>query len=896
VNNHLLAVGQPITVQNLDNTVPGYSRAQGIFVVNSVTNATTFNYYAKASVGTTSSQQISTPSTVVRKGGFYTNAQQTPTYAITGGGATSTASVTLTFATNHGFVPGDSIFSIVNSDNGSNNHILVQGPFLITSIPSPTTLSFLARNVGTITGTPTGVIYARPDSFFQHRPLDGGVMLGAGGPNYGSHAIRQSKKYIRYQSGKAVNYNTGAQFAPSYNLQLVTATNVTTGSSIYITTDDIDHGLQAGSVIQLNGISGATGYAGTYTVASVVSERQIIVTATQVLSTTTPGLTDPSTLNHVNWTGATVRAGTYDDQNGMFWQYDGQYMAIGRRASTFQIAGLATLTPGSNLITGVNTRFDTQLTAGDRIVARGMTHVVTAISSSTWIYVTPPYRGSTTTNSAKLTKTIDFIVPQFLWNMDRCDGSNGPFNPSGYQLLQYKMQMIGLQWTWYGAGFIDWMLRGPQGNYITVHRMKNSNINYEAYQRSGNMPVRYEVQNEGFHAPLAVAMGTTDTVMTLTDVTYFASSGTVYVDNEIINYTGKTLTSNQPTIDYLGRPTFPGTLTGLTRAGTLSYFYAGAPRVLTAGSTATHSTGTGVISIGVTATPSLSHWGSAFMTDGGFNDDVGYIFNYQAINVNISTVKTTAFAIRLAPSVSNAISGDLGIRDLVNRAQMKLQALEITAGGSSNVNTALVIEGVINPSNFPSTVTNITWYNLQGTIAAGNPLGSGQPSFAQVAPTGNIKFDSTATYTTTAANNISSGTFVIPVASTASIQAGDAVTIPGVTAQGNSYFAGNSIVTSIGAGTITLNNATISSISNGATLTFYRNTWAQPGETIFSFISSPSNKDSLDLTPLKEMTNTPLGGRGTYPNGPDTLFINVYLTQGTPINTQLVLRWAEPQA
>jgi len=896
VNNHLLAVGQPITVQNLDNTVSGYSRAQGIFVVNSVTNATTFNYYAKASVGTTSSQQISTPSTVVRKGGFYTNAQQTPTYAITGGGATTTGTVTLTFATNHGFVPGDSIFSIVNSDNGSNNHILVQGPFLITSVPGQTTLSFLARNVGTITGTPTGVIYARPDSFFQHRPLDGGVMLGAGGPNYGSHAIRQSKKYIRYQSGKAVNYNTGAQFAPSYNLQLVTATNVTTGSSIYITTDDIDHGLQAGSVIQLNGIANATGYQGTYTVASVVSERQIIVTATQVLSTTTPGLTDPSTLNHVNWTGATVRAGTYDDQNGMFWQYDGQYMAIGRRASTFQIAGLATLTPGSNLITGVNTRFDTQLTAGDRIVARGMTHVVTAISSSTWIYVTPPYRGSTTTNSAKLTKTIDFIVPQFLWNMDRCDGSNGPFNPSGYQLLQYKMQMIGLQWTWYGAGFIDWMLRGPQGNYITVHRMKNSNINYEAYQRSGNMPVRYEVQNEGFHAPLAVAMGTTDTVMTLTDVTYFASSGTVYVDNEIINYTGKTLTSNQPTIDYLGRPTFPGTLTGLTRAGTLSYFYAGAPRVLTAGSTATHSTGTGVISIGVTATPSLSHWGSAFMTDGGFNDDVGYIFNYQAINVNISTVKTTAFAIRLAPSVSNAISGDLGVRDLVNRAQMKLQALEITAGGSTNVNTALVIEGVINPSNFPSTVTNITWYNLQGTIAAGNPLGSGQPSFSQVAPTGNIKFDSTATYTTTVANNISSGTFVIPVASTASIQAGDAVTIPGVTAQGNSYFAGNSIVTSIGAGTITLNNATISSISNGATLTFYRNTWAQPGETIFSFISSPSNKDSLDLTPLKEMTNTPLGGRGTYPNGPDTLFINVYLTQGTPINTQLVLRWAEPQA
>jgi hypothetical protein len=281
------------------------------------------------------------------------------------------------------------------------------------------------------------------------------------------------------------------------------------------------------------------------------------------------------------------------------------------------------------------------------------------------------------------------------------------------------------------------------------------------------------------------------------------------------------------------------------------------------------------------------------MTDGGFNDDVGYIFNYNAINVNISTVKQTAFAIRLAPSVSNAVTGDLGIRDLVNRAQMKLQALEITAGGSSNVNSAMVIEGVINPSNYPNTVTNITWYNLQGTIAAGNPLGSGQPSFAQVAPAGYIKYDTTATYTVTAAATANSGTYAILLSSTASIAVGDALS---AIFGNNSLTAGNSIVTQTSGTWVILNNALISNVPNSSTLTGYRNTWAQPGETIFSFISAPANKDSIDLTGLKELTNTPLGGRGTYPNGPDTLFINVYLTQGTPINAQLVLRWAEPQA
>jgi len=47
---------------------------------------------------------------------------------------------------------------------------------------------------------------------------------------------------------------------------------------------------------------------------------------------------------------------------------------------------------------------------------------------------------------------------------------------------------------------------------------------------------------------------------------------------------------------------------------------------------------------------------------------------------------------------------------------------------------------------------------------------------------------------------------------------------------------------------------------------------------------------------LKELTATPLGGRGTFPNGPDVLFINVYLTQGLPVNANLVLRWGEAQA
>jgi hypothetical protein len=873
---HGITTSTAVTVNNLQSTISLYSRAQGNFVVNSVPNATQFTYYAKGKVGTTNGDRLENVYTVVRKANFYTGSSiNTSTFATAGSGPSSTGTVTVTFAFNHGLVAGETIITIINSDAGGNNHALCQGSFYVLSTPSPTTITYNARNVGTITGTPVGGVYARPDSFFVHRPLDGGVMLGTGGPSHGYQAVRMSKKYIRYQSGKAVNYNTAALFAPNYDLRAITATNTIVGSTIYVTTDDVDHGLQVGAGVYIGGII-TSGYNGYYSVASVIDERNITVISTGTLGGTVAAFAAPAALQHVSWHGATIRSGTFDDQNGMYWQFDGQQMAIGQRSSTFQCAGTVNAAPDSNLIIGNSSRFDSQLAAGDRIVIKGMTHLVTSVSSSTWMYVTPDYRGTTATSGIKMVKITDKLVPQNQWNVDRCDGSNGAFNPSGYYLSPNKLQMIGLQWTWYGAGFIDWMLRGPDGNYMTVHRMKNSNINTEAYMRSGNQPVRYEVQNESARGALVNPIGSADTAMTVTDVTFFPNTGTVYIDNEFINFTGKSAAIGQ------------AQLTGLTRAGNLTYFQGGATRTYTAGTAAAHGTGTGVILVSQTASPSISHWGSAFLTDGGFDQDRGYIFNYQANNVTISTRKTTAFAIRLAPSVSNAVTGDLGVRDLINRAQLLLQEIANTAGGSGNANQAIVIEGVINPQNFPANPNNITWYNLQGSVSGGNPLGTGQPSFAQIAPQTAINFDGTATYTTTLTQNANSGTTQLSVNSTATMQIGDAVTALGL--------AGNSQIQSIGAGTITITNPVVNQVTNGSTITMYRNQWAVPGETIFSFVSNPNGKDSLDLSQLKELTNTPLGGRGTYPNGPDTLFINVYLTQGNSILTNLVLRWGEAQA
>ena len=72
--------------------------------------------------------------------------------------------------------------------------------------------------------------------------------------------------------------------------------------------------------------------------------------------------------------------------------------------------------------------------------------------------------------------------------------------------------------------------------------------------------------------------------------------------------------------------------------------------------------------------------------------------------------------------------------------------------------------------------------------------------------------------------------------------------------------------------------------------------YAQPGENILSFIANPGEKAEIDLGELKELTNTTLGGRGTFPNGPDVLAINVYKTTGTAVNGSMILRWGEAQA
>jgi hypothetical protein len=303
--------------------------------------------------------------------------------------------------------------------------------------------------------------------------------------------------------------------------------------------------------------------------------------------------------------------------------------------------------------------------------------------------------------------------------------------------------------------------------------------------RTGNSAVRYQAINESARDRLYTAMNSSVTSVVLYDASRFPSTGgTILIDNEYINYTGKA----------------GNTLTGCTRAGTFTMFVGGSTKTFSGGAAASHAVGNGytaVTLITCTCAPIVNHWGSSYIMDGGFDEDRGYYFNYAQTGVSLTSGQTkTAFFLRLAPSVSNSIAGNFGDRDLINRSQLLLQQLQIQSDQSVQV------YGILNPGNIDA--SSLTWTAVN-TVALGS-----QPSFAQV--------------------------------STSS------------------------------------------------------STAATPGEQNFSTLGQPAGFAQIDLSNLKEITNSAIGGYSNYPDGPDVLAVVIKNLTSSTATANINLFWSEAQA
>jgi len=347
-------------------------------------------------------------------------------------------------------------------------------------------------------------MFVRPSCLNIHRPFDGGIQIQSG-PYPQVSIVRQTRKYFRYQSGKGFQYSTGINFSPALDVAYITHD----GTQYATVVTRFPHNLSANNRINFDppnagaynrtdlGIQVSSGSAAPYYTPSnglyfTVYDVQDAFTfryATNGIPTDLAPSGYPKLFVY-SWTGAYSRCGMFDDQNGLFFEYDGQNLYAVRRKSTDQLSGVVTATNKSNVIVGSQTKFTKQLTAGDKIVIRGMTYKVTSVDSDTNISISPSYRGTTRSNIV-MCKTFDIKAPTSSWNIDKCDGTG----PTGYILNINKQQMAYIDFSWYGAGKARFGFKATTGQVFYCHEFIHNNKENEAYMRSGNLPARYEVEN-----------------------------------------------------------------------------------------------------------------------------------------------------------------------------------------------------------------------------------------------------------------------------------------------------------------------------------------------------------------------------------------------------------------
>ena len=191
------------------------------------------------------------------------------------------------------------------------------------------------------------------------------------------------------------------------------------------------------------------------------------------------------------WQDCTLRCGLFDDQNGLFFEYDGTDIWAVIRNSTKQLRGTVEVNFRSGQVNGTNTAFATELSVDDFVVIKGQSYRVVRIESDATFYIAPSYRG-VSKNNVIISRTVENRVKQSDWNIDKADGTG----KSGFKLDIHKIQMAYIDYSWYGAGKVRFGFKDQNGNVKYVHSFAHGNYKTEAYMRSGNMPARYELFNK----------------------------------------------------------------------------------------------------------------------------------------------------------------------------------------------------------------------------------------------------------------------------------------------------------------------------------------------------------------------------------------------------------------
>ena len=729
---HSMADGTPMYYSNLGNpSLIGFNNGQIYYAM--IRDANTFSISdTKANA---LSQSFVKPLGVNRTGfhAFWSNnmigsVPITGQYQSTSYGLSNTSAGYQTRLTTN-FVNGKRI-NVINSAQS------LSTPYIVTNVYSDFSASVTPTTPSTMTGNtimiPMSVI-VEPSGYVLHRPFDGGVMLTTGTDSMQS-LVRQTRTYFRYQAGKGVQMSAGINFNPPQDCDFAFSVDPQTiqvqsskphgfsfpfGSNVILSgttgfvngtfplslvidpynfqlkTSNNGAGTVSGQIITLDAASQSNVAIGAYPVGSNVYIQGNTAT---IIANTLTTLTFAQTSNLYGVTGsqsffvapvltsnaggyprynvqtpsnATVRAGMYDSQNGMFFECASGIMNCVRRNSIQQIGGIVSMTYGSSVVIGTNTNFTRQLGNSNSIVIRGMTYIVNNIASDTQMTIVPAYRGISA-NNVIVSKTLEVRVPQSQWSLDHCDGTG----PSGYNLDITKMQMVYIDFAWYGAGKIRFGFKNQYGKVFYVHEITNANLQNVAYLRSGNLPARYELRNDGpvFFQPYLFHWGTSVIIDgTFTDDKNYYFTG----DSDILTFTNG-ISSN---------------LFGTTAAGTLSITGIPSSNLLYIKNnfiiTGTGNFKNNAFSTNTKITAAYPDPNSsnlfvqinkpALLTLGNS------LFNLPGGNPIYQLAPIPVLSVRLGPSTDSGITGTIGSRDLLTRMQLVMKSVDATVTHETQV-------------------------------------------------------------------------------------------------------------------------------------------------------------------------------------------------------------------
>jgi|GEM_PF-2348365 len=662
-------VGQPIIFKETNDTL---NLDRG-FLITQVVSTTKFFIVPNQDAAIVGEQ--SNDYTIIYTGGFYFSAEipYSTVESISG-----TRNIKITFSSPHGLYVGSKIY-VVDQGTLSTDWI---GAFTISKVLSNTEVEYTALTndnylSSEVLSTGSTLVYARNDGTAQHRFFDGGVQINPEAFSPNSQIIRQTRNYFRYQSGKGLQFSTGVLFKPTYDVLNVSVSADSYEAGVnekYLMTIETEqlHGFvlpdeyREGVSVKLYNFEvdqGTNPYNIEGSIFSVVDSKSFTIEI-PVNPASLPTDLLPGGLQKVEvltWRDATVRTGMFDDQNGLFLEHDGTDLYAVRRNSTEQISGFSAIIAGSSTLTGTGTKYKTQLNEGDYIVIKGKSYFIVSIDSDTSLVLSPEYNGVTVTRT-KIVKTNEIRIPQQDFNLDVLDGSG----PSKYIFNSSKMQMVFIDYSWYGAGKIRYGMRGIDGKVYYFHEIVNNNVNTEAYMRSGNLPGRFEIKTKSKTGKLKSELTAISTTLDLDEIeaSYIQQKGRIIVNNEYIEYTKGSTAGGLTSINLDNRNIYG----------------------LTAGNT-TGDINDGWISYNQNCSPSLSHWGVSVIMDGRFDSDKSYLFS--AINtgaISVAAAQTRALlSIRLAPSVDYGIPGFYGVRNLINRSLLTLSQVGVVTSGQMTI-------------------------------------------------------------------------------------------------------------------------------------------------------------------------------------------------------------------